>query len=287
MSAYRGINLRSGDLAEQLGVLLLQSVALVAPVPRTEDVGIDVVATLIRKYDGYKYIAEDSFFVQIKSSSVTEILFEGDQVKWLNELHLPLFIAAVNRKTSTIKLYSTQSLSDAFVENPNRKKINFKLLEDYSGDLSNADESIDLPIGPAVMEWSLEQIETKPNFIQEFYNLIKAHVSLIKKTIETRRVGYVDLATWETGKSPKVYGHKLKARKDDSAVDEISAPYFSTIINNLTFGNDLFTTRSLYRLLDKVLEREGHFHLVDGKRDLIPWTAPFADKLKQDLEKPE
>ena len=37
--ARRGKNFRSGDLAEQLGLYLLQSMALVAPVPRTEDVG--------------------------------------------------------------------------------------------------------------------------------------------------------------------------------------------------------------------------------------------------------
>lgn len=38
MPARRGKNFRSGDLAEQLGLYLLQSVALVAPVPRTEDI---------------------------------------------------------------------------------------------------------------------------------------------------------------------------------------------------------------------------------------------------------
>jgi hypothetical protein len=53
MPATRGINLRSGDLAEQLGLFLLQCVSLTAPVPRTEDVGIDVICTLIRKFDQY------------------------------------------------------------------------------------------------------------------------------------------------------------------------------------------------------------------------------------------
>ena len=60
MPARRGKNFRSGDLAEQLGLYLLQSVALVAPVPRTEDIGIDVVCTLISEYDQYSYLAEDS-----------------------------------------------------------------------------------------------------------------------------------------------------------------------------------------------------------------------------------
>ncbi len=287
MPAFRGINLRSGDLAEQLGILLLQSVALVAPIPRTEDVGIDVVSTLIRKYDGYKYMAEDSFFVSIKSASITEILFEGDQVKWLNDLHLPLFIATVDKKTSTIKLYTTQSLSVAFVENPSLKKVNLKLLEKYEGELYNVGESIDLPIGPPVIKWSLNDIETKPQIVQQFYDLMKIHVALAKKSIETKRVGYVDLAAWETGKTPKVWARQLKGRKDDLAVDEISAPYFHSILHNLSLGQDIATTRTVYRLLDKVLEREGHFHILDGRRELKPWTAPFADQILKDLNKPE
>lgn len=39
MPAKRSINFRSGDLAEQLGLLILQNIALVAPIPRTEDRG--------------------------------------------------------------------------------------------------------------------------------------------------------------------------------------------------------------------------------------------------------
>ena len=83
MVAFKGKNLRAGDIAEQLGIMLLQSVALVAPIPRTEDVGIDAVVTLIRDFDSYRYLAEDSFFVQIKAKSVNSILFEKEQLKWL------------------------------------------------------------------------------------------------------------------------------------------------------------------------------------------------------------
>lgn len=95
--ARRGKNFRSGDLAEQLGLYLLQSMALVAPVPRTEDVGIDVVCTLISEYDQYSYLAEDSFYVQIKSDSIREIEYSDVEVQWLTNLKLPLFVAVVDK----------------------------------------------------------------------------------------------------------------------------------------------------------------------------------------------
>jgi hypothetical protein len=56
MPALRGKNLRSGDVTEQLGTLLLQSLASVAPVPRTEDVGVDVVATLLEDFDRTSFV---------------------------------------------------------------------------------------------------------------------------------------------------------------------------------------------------------------------------------------
>lgn len=270
--------MRSGDIAEQLGILLLQSVALVAPVPRTEDVGIDVVVTLIKNYDLRKYVAEESFAVQIKSSSIEEIPFQDDEVKWLHDLQLPLFIASVDRKTSTIKLYSTQSLSVALAESPDREKINLQLLQNYEGDFVSKESSLNLPIGPPVIEWSLDLIASDPQFIKEFYKLMKAHVILAKRSIETRRVGFIEVATWKTGNLPVVREKRIHPTEDKVILDEIAAPYFHAVLNNIFFSKDMFTIRSLYRALEKIIEIEEHFEIVKGKRELKKWIAPEYDE---------
>src|SRR5208282_3293121 len=61
MPGVRDRNLRSGDLHEELGLLLLRMVALVAPVPRQEDVGTDAFATLVRP-DGSRRLLPDVSF---------------------------------------------------------------------------------------------------------------------------------------------------------------------------------------------------------------------------------
>jgi hypothetical protein len=67
---------RSGFLAEDLGVLLLRGVALVAPVPRpSEDAHWDAVATLLRKESSYRVLPENAFYVQLKAVSEREILY--------------------------------------------------------------------------------------------------------------------------------------------------------------------------------------------------------------------
>lgn len=273
MSGFRGKNLRSGDLAEQLGILLLQNVSLVAPVPRTEDVGVDLVATLIRDFDGKKYIAEDSFFVQIKSSSITEIVYKEDQVKWLSQLELPYFIASVNRKKSCLELYSAHYLSDVLATRSDRKEIILEIKDCEGYDCSSKEEAIRVPTGPCVIRWSLQTLETNTNFLQEFYTLIKSHISKAKIAIETRRVGVVELLAWETGKKPTSRGKKINSFNGVKDSEEIITPYFDALLHKLSFGEDIFTTRSLYLLLEKILERHGHFVEVDGKKTLIPFQA--------------
>mgnify|MGYP007063415143 CR=1 FL=1 len=278
MAAFRGINLRSGDLAEQLGLLLLQNVSLVSQIPRTEDVGIDAVITLIREFDKYKFIAEDSFYVQIKSSSIHEIIFKDEQVKWLTELQLPFFIALVNRKKSEVYLYCAHYLSDVLATNPNRKEIILDLTDASDYDCCDSSQSIKVPIGPCVISWSLDIVGNNKNFIGEFYKLLKTHVTIAKKSIETRRVGVVELVKWETGKAPAINGTKIKPFKDSYMTDEVISPYFSALLQQFSNGESIYTARSLYSLLEKILERENHFIMVDGKKELIPFTVKLKNE---------
>jgi len=95
MPGKRSTNFRKGDRAEGFGIQAFRSFAAVAPVPREEDIGIDVICTLLRPEGALQY-AEDSFFVQIKAASVSDITYEDNDYTWLCDLLLPIFIARVN-----------------------------------------------------------------------------------------------------------------------------------------------------------------------------------------------
>ena len=105
MAGRRDANLRSGDLAEDVGNLLLKQLAFVVPVPRAEDFGIDAVATLVRR-DGRFLYAEDSFLVQYKAASKADVSYKDHEIDWLFDLQLPLFLAWVDRARFRIRLYS-------------------------------------------------------------------------------------------------------------------------------------------------------------------------------------
>jgi len=85
------------------------------------------------------------------------------------------------------------------------------------------------------------------------------------------------LIKWETGKKPISCGTKINSSRGVPQSEEIISPYFNALLHKLTLGEDLFTTRSLYRLLEKILEQQGHFTIVDGKKTLIPFQAQLKE----------
>src|SRR5208282_5102428 len=105
MPGSRGRDWRGGDLAEGLGLELLRPFAFIAPVPRTEDIGIDAVATLFRR-ETDKLFAEGSFLVQVKAVSRRKIEYTGEQMDWLRALTLPFYWMSVDLASTTVELWS-------------------------------------------------------------------------------------------------------------------------------------------------------------------------------------
>lgn len=109
MAGRRDRNLLSGDLNEDLCLLMLRDLAAVAPFRRQDDFGIDAVCTLYRE-EGRELLPEDSFAVQIKSASVRELELTARHVEWLRSVDIPMFHAMIDRKTATLEMYSYEWL---------------------------------------------------------------------------------------------------------------------------------------------------------------------------------
>jgi hypothetical protein len=257
MSAIRGINLRSGDLAEQLGLLLMQNLALVVPVPRTEDVGVDAVVTLLHEHDSRRLIASDSFFVQLKARSVESIEYVGHEVQWLYGLELPFFIGSIEKSTSSIRLYCCHRLSDALITNFERQKIVIHLAAEVQpNDFVDA-STYEVYVGPPILEWTLAQANEKR--IQAlFYETCRAHVHAYRGALETRRVGHVPFLSWGTNSHLKNLGWKtICSRSLSEQIDDIAdilMPYFDMLIKESVRAKDSRWLKELKSLIDGYLE---------------------------------
>ena len=210
MAGRRHKSFRSGDLSEELGVLLLKGIAAVATVPRPEDVGVDAVATLLREEEeGNLLIAEDSFFVQFKTSTDKKVKFKDHEIRWLEGLKLPYFIGSVRKEDSAIDLYAGHRLSNALifgsynsielVLDPNNKTFlgMNAATEAIKGDYRRVN------IGPPLLSWSVADLADR-TFPTRAYECLKPYVETEQRNVDYRGIRYHEVMKWETGGPPEV-----------------------------------------------------------------------------------
>ena len=270
MPAKRGKNFRSGDLAEQLGIYLLQSVSLVAPVPRTEDVGIDVVCTLISDYNQYSYLAEDSFYVQVKSNGVKEIEYSDIEVKWLTNLKLPFFVAVVDKNETKISLYTCKRLYDAIAMKKDRNSIRLILADsenDNIFDLVDGKET-DIYLGMPIVEWSISDLmNNELNVKTLFFNIMKEHVRIIHEAMELYILGCGTSYVWKTNDFPEKIGAKACGTLNIS-IDKLHGKMMSYLIKSL-----------------EVSMRNHDFGMIDEAESLIKEYRELDKKFQQMSER--
>lgn len=269
MPATRGINLRSGDLAEQLGLFLLQSVSLTAPVPRTEDVGIDVICTLIRKFDQYSFIAANSFFVSIKSSSIEIVTFDKHEVQWLANLELPFFIASVDKKEANIELFCAHHLYNTFTTNSKRESITLHFTAPPKDQDFVPTDDNNVHIGPSIMKWSLDTLNKEPDFQSKFFNIIKSHIDVARNNIQTYSIGFIEDFAWKTNEPLEKGLYKTICADDDPIkgfedVDDKIAPYFAMWLDKIQRSKNIGRLDETISLLQK---NKMVMELLNNKRE--------------------
>lgn len=218
MPGVRDRNLRSGDLQEELGVFLLKAVALVAPVPRPEDVGNDAFATLIRPEGTRRLIPDLSFLVQLKSASVTSVSYTTPQeMAWISALEVPLFIGRVNLKQASIELFTTQRLHEVLLE---KSYDGVELLLDPADETSITPTVRRANLGPAVHAWSIAKV-TEADFLARSYAVLRPHVETLRRNRSLRGIQTQRRLRWETGQPPTAMGEMMLVSSDHDIADTL------------------------------------------------------------------
>lgn len=219
MPGMRDRNLRSGDLHEELGIFLLKAVALVAAVPRQEDVGCDAFATLIRPEDRRRLIPDRSFLVQLKAASVRSVIYDKpDAIAWITALEVPLFIGRVDLKKASIELFSTQRLHQVLLE----QQYEFiELLLDVADEAPPRPKMRRANLGAPVLAWSLGDM-TEPGFMEAAYSVLKPHVQHLAQNRVSRDFQFLTNLDWETGKPPIDNGTMITMSPNDDIIETLS-----------------------------------------------------------------
>ena len=203
MPGRRNTNFRKGDLAEKLGIVLLQSISVVAEVSRSEDVGADAICTLLRPSKDGNLYAEDGFLVQIKSMGEKSMAYKTHGLAWFEKQDLPLFIGKVCLKSGTIALYSTLFILQAIKAiDPKEMTIHFGP-SNQKGWLKNQNwnpwttngDNGDVWLGPPVLEWNITTASNK-DWPENAYKILKAFLQFAKTEKAVTNHGHARIASW-------------------------------------------------------------------------------------------
>jgi len=206
MAGRLGANLRSGNLAEAVGVLLLKGIAAVADVPRTEDVGLDAVASLLRYDNDGNCYAEDNFGVQLKAESVTEIPYQDSALDWLLGQELPMFIGRVSLARSCLALYPTMNVNQAVMAlHAKQVTVRFgtsNLPAFIAGRRFGAwkgeeGDSATVWLGEPILDWSIADI-TDPGWRTRTYAILKEFLRLARREQGLSSFGQWTTIDWTT-----------------------------------------------------------------------------------------
>jgi len=187
-----------GDWSEELGMVLLKSLAAVAPVPRQEDFGVDAVATLLR-YDkkcGCVY-AEQSFYVQFKSESVEHLSYQGQELEWLRNLQLPFFVGQVRRRDSKLRLFAGHRLRQSFLRD--FTELIVKLQDDGGVGLRFEGKLCEVSLGEPILSFDMEKA-CDDTFVDRVYQVMRDYLLLEQQNINARPVRFVRPIEWKTNR---------------------------------------------------------------------------------------
>jgi hypothetical protein len=235
MPGMRDRNLRSGDLHEDLGIFLLKSVALVAAVPRQEDVGNDAFATLIRPEGSRRLIPDVSFLVQLKSASAASVSYTTpDEMAWICALDSPLFIGRVDLKRTRIELFTTLRLHQILLEGTYE---GIELLLDRPDDWSAMPDVRRANLGPPVHAWSTADV-IEPDFWARSYAVLRPHVDTLRRNRSLRGIQSQQLLRWETGQPPTDGGEMklISAQSDIADTLRDMAPHARRLLMEVLHG---------------------------------------------------
>lgn len=240
---------RSGNIAEHLGLLLLKGIAAVAEVARPEDIGIDAIATLLRKDEDGNSYGEDTFFVQLKSASYSKLEYKDHELEWLVSQQLPMFIGLVSLEKSQISLYPTIFVNQA-VLSLHAQKVTirfgksdidpFLAGQKWTAWKSEPDNAATVWLGEPLLQWAITDL-VDVEWAKQAYEILKKFITVAQIELELVSLGQYSIVDWKTNDASSITSKSgvIKGHPDDleSIVERVS-PHLQSIMTHAFVRND-------------------------------------------------
>lgn len=225
MPGNRYKSFRSGDLNEEFGMFMLRLLGAVAPVPRTEDVGVDAFLTLLHD-EGPFLSAGRTCMVQLKSDSVDTVTFAArrdgqrgiSEFEWLKRLSYPVFFARVS-VGQPLRIYTSNELLGWMTSHPLAKQVAVCFSPERRRSPEDDEDGHVVYLGTPILTVSLEDAGS-PDVRSSCVQILDSWISLLTENLVTMTVGMVLGATWKTNEPLNAVARHIDPREPDPDLSE-------------------------------------------------------------------
>jgi hypothetical protein len=203
MTGAIAANPHEGSRSEILADYLFSSWGTVTPVRRQDDYGIDLYCTPTDRI-GLRAVVRDYYVVQVKSGTDPWVFDYQESVRWLVEYPTPLFLACIDKKSGTLRVYhvTPRFYVWAMAKLPNRLVLTPQdTVDGLSVQWENAEAySLSAPIIPVTCSdlISDEKIELLKHVFTQWVRVDRENCDLVRKGLLRFRMP----ASYRTNEAP-------------------------------------------------------------------------------------
>ncbi|WP_417237475.1 hypothetical protein [Bizionia paragorgiae] len=256
MPGATATNIRKADIAEDLGKLLLRNFCAIAPISKSDDFGIDTIATLLEidSTNPLRELANKTFGIQFKAKSVRKIEFKKDyEYNWLLNLDYPYFIGSVDITNSKMEIYSLHLVNSMPSINEMCKGLVLSL-----DDISEQNNTVlELGLGKPILTLSTTDIQN-PEVLTEKRKILKKWILGEYENIKVRNIGLTKTFIWETNKMPEFYGvSKIMNDKENLNIYGQSFDFIDATLTELKRFNEDSDLNESIETINQILLKKG------------------------------
>lgn len=206
-------NTREGFRSETLACFALSAFGPAVGVETYNDHGVDLFCATAAR-DGQRLHVGDSYLVQVKSESVSDVEFSGPQAKsWLLGLGSPLLFCTVDKAATRVKLFSAWNLSSVLLQLVSEDQPCDKFRFTWGGDLTTDQPRPDaIALGIPIVDFTLAEL-SDASTRDRLRQCIEQWVEMDARNITLRKAGLMvarGYTKWETNKPPSEHAQWYK-----------------------------------------------------------------------------
>jgi hypothetical protein len=180
-------NFHTASRAEILADFLVTGWGTVTPVRWQNDYGVDLYCTLT-EHIGQLSVVTDYYSLQVKANDDPWILASEDQVKWLLEYPMPLFLACANSAKTVLSIYQTMPRFLAGFRDSPPDRLELIPTTDSGGTVAEWDDGTQFSLSAPIVQVSLDDLEDKDK-LEGLKRVFQNWVRRDRHNCELRRMG--------------------------------------------------------------------------------------------------